>query len=281
MTRPDPMPEEEQQALLDAVTDDDAPWWLEEGDHDPRMTRRRRSTTWSRSSRSAVRSPRIRPARPRTRPGWAPPGRWARSPRRGEARASPDRRGVSRASTSSRAAQFATGMLMDTMPGRPELAGFAGAAAGDDDRYAGVSDDELAGVISALDRAEAQRVRPQARRGGRADPLAEKLHRDWRHISFARLLRTQALRTPGAAAARGSLATGRSRVGRACIAPLLDCQTANADCATGNGAGCLRSGLPGGLRPVYARHGRPAGNHSCKAAHGGICGTVLGRACWP
>jgi hypothetical protein len=29
------------------------------------------------------------------------------------------------------------------------------------------------------------------------DPLAEKLHRDWRHISFARLLRTQALGTPG------------------------------------------------------------------------------------
>ncbi len=31
----------------------------------------------------------------------------------------------------------------------------------------------------------------------RAYPLAEKLHRDWRHISFARLLRTQALRTSG------------------------------------------------------------------------------------
>lgn len=35
VTRPDPMPQEEQQTLLDAVTDDDAPWWLEEGDHDP------------------------------------------------------------------------------------------------------------------------------------------------------------------------------------------------------------------------------------------------------
>ena len=33
-----------------------------------------------------------------------------------------------------RAAQFATGMLMDTMPGRPELAGFADEAAGADDR---------------------------------------------------------------------------------------------------------------------------------------------------
>ena len=35
MTRPDPMTEEEQNALLDAVTDQDAPWWLEEGDPDP------------------------------------------------------------------------------------------------------------------------------------------------------------------------------------------------------------------------------------------------------
>ena len=57
--------------------------------------------------------------------------------------------------------------------------------------------------------------------------LAEKLHRDWRHISFARALRTQAYGRRGAAA-RGSLAIGRSRVGRACIAPLPDCQAAKA-----------------------------------------------------
>ena len=40
-------------------------------------------------------------------------------------------------------------------------------------------------------------LRGTAGRGTAADPLAEKLHRDWRHISFVRLLRTQALRTPG------------------------------------------------------------------------------------
>ena len=38
---------------------------------------------------------------------------------------------------------------------------------------------------------------PETFGGAGTDPLAEKLHRDWRHISFARLLRTQALRTPG------------------------------------------------------------------------------------
>ena len=35
VTRPDPMSEEDQQALLDAVTDDGEPWWLQEGDPDP------------------------------------------------------------------------------------------------------------------------------------------------------------------------------------------------------------------------------------------------------
>ena len=55
----------------------------------------------------------------------------------------------------SRAAGFAAGMLLDTMPGCGALAGFAAEAAGDDDRYHGASDDEVAGVISAWDRIEA------------------------------------------------------------------------------------------------------------------------------
>jgi hypothetical protein len=48
--------------------------------------------------------------------------------------------------------QFATGMLMDTMPGGPELARFADEAVGADDRFDGVSDDELLGVLCAWDR---------------------------------------------------------------------------------------------------------------------------------
>src|SRR5208283_5976860 len=55
----------------------------------------------------------------------------------------------------SRAAGFAAGMLLDTMPGCNALAGFAAEAAGDDDRYQGARDDEVAGVIAAWDRIEA------------------------------------------------------------------------------------------------------------------------------
>ncbi len=55
----------------------------------------------------------------------------------------------------SRAAGFAAGMLLDTMPGCNALAGFAAEAAGDDDRYHGARDDEVAGAIAAWDRVEA------------------------------------------------------------------------------------------------------------------------------
>ena len=55
----------------------------------------------------------------------------------------------------SRAAGFAAGMVLDTMPGCGALAGFAAEAAGDDDRYAGACDDEVAGAVAAWDRVEA------------------------------------------------------------------------------------------------------------------------------
>jgi hypothetical protein len=55
----------------------------------------------------------------------------------------------------SRAAGFGAGMALDVMPGCGALAGFAAEAAGDDDRYQGACDDEVAGAIAAWDRAEA------------------------------------------------------------------------------------------------------------------------------
>jgi hypothetical protein len=53
------------------------------------------------------------------------------------------------------ASGFAADGVLDALPGGMSLAFFAGNAAGDDDRYAGVSDNELDGVISAWNRAEA------------------------------------------------------------------------------------------------------------------------------
>ena len=55
----------------------------------------------------------------------------------------------------SRAAGFGAGMALDVMPGCGALAGFAAEAAGDDDRYAGACDDEVAGAVAAWDRVEA------------------------------------------------------------------------------------------------------------------------------
>ncbi len=50
---------------------------------------------------------------------------------------------------------FATGQPLDVAPGGAVLFSFAEDAAGDRDRFGGASDDELLGVICALDRAEA------------------------------------------------------------------------------------------------------------------------------
>jgi hypothetical protein len=55
----------------------------------------------------------------------------------------------------SRAAGFGAGMALDVMPGCGALAGFAAEAAGEDDRYQGACDDEVAGAIAAWDRVEA------------------------------------------------------------------------------------------------------------------------------
>ena len=57
--------------------------------------------------------------------------------------------------SSSRAAAFGTGLVLDVMPGCPDLAMLADQAAGEDDRYEGASDDELIGVLCAWDRLEA------------------------------------------------------------------------------------------------------------------------------
>ena len=156
VTRPDPMSGEEQQALLDAVTDQDAPWWLEEGDPDPQdddpppeecdlaqITAQCRQIAED-QARAAATAARL--------------GETGALAAIGAARRGPGQPGSARrfpGEYASRAAQFATGMLMDTMPGRPELATFADEAAGADDRFDGACDDEVLGVLCAWDRVEA------------------------------------------------------------------------------------------------------------------------------
>src|SRR5579859_4149028 len=53
------------------------------------------------------------------------------------------------------ASGFAAGNVLDGLPGGGTLAFYADNAAGDGDRYAGLSDDELDGAIAAWDRVEA------------------------------------------------------------------------------------------------------------------------------
>ena len=55
----------------------------------------------------------------------------------------------------SRTAGFASGKPLDTAPGCAALGLFLDDLAGDDDRYAGASDDELQGVVCGWDRIEA------------------------------------------------------------------------------------------------------------------------------
>ena len=80
--------------------------------------------------------------------------RSGRPPPAGAARVSPARRGCSPASRASPAAAFGPGMVFDVLPGCAQLAVAADAAA-EDDRFAGVSEAELVGLMCAWDRVEA------------------------------------------------------------------------------------------------------------------------------
>ena len=155
VTRPDPMTVEEQQALLDAVTDQDAPWWLEEGDPDPQEDPAPEDCDLAELSAQCrlIAEDRARAAATAARLGAT--GALAAI---GAARRGPGQPGSARrfpGEYPSRAAQFATGMLFDVMPGRRELAGFADEAAGAGDSFEGASDDEVLGVLCAWDRVEA------------------------------------------------------------------------------------------------------------------------------
>ena len=157
VTRPDWMTKEDLQASLDAVTDEDEPWWQAEGDPDPqddgppgeydlreigaqcRQAAEDQARAAATAARLGLTGAMAAVAALDGRRGPGQPGSAQVFP--GEYRG--------------RAAQFASGMLFDVMPGRPELAGFADAAAGPGDSFGGASDDELLGVLCAWDRVEA------------------------------------------------------------------------------------------------------------------------------
>ncbi len=125
VTRPDWMTEEDLQACLDAVTDEDEPWWQQEGDADPDddpppgdydlreidAEARRAAEDQARADATAARLgltgalgavAALNGRRGPGQPGSAQifPGEYA-----------------------GRAAQFASGMLFDVMPGRPSWPG--------------------------------------------------------------------------------------------------------------------------------------------------------------
>ena len=157
VTRPDWMSEEDLRASLDAVTAEDEPWWLEEGGPDPLddgppgeydlreigAQCRQAAEDQARAAASAARLGLT----------GAMAAVAALNGRRGPGQ--PGSAEVFPGEYPGRAAPFASGMLFDVMPGRPELAGFADAAAGPGDSFGGVSDDELLGVLCAWDRLEA------------------------------------------------------------------------------------------------------------------------------
>ena len=157
VTRPDWMTGEDLRASLDAVAAEDEPWWLEEGGPDPQdddppgeydlreidAQCRQISEDQARAAANAARLGLT----------GAMAAVAALNGRRGPGQ--PGSAEVFPGEYPGRAAQFASGMLFDVMPGRPELAGFADAAAGAGDSFGDASDDEVLGVLCAWDRLEA------------------------------------------------------------------------------------------------------------------------------
>ena len=103
------------------------------------------------------------PPRPARKTRTPRPGQGSRAPAGVPRAVPPARRGPGEPGSARRtegdspgpAGAFATGHLLDVAPGGGALHGLAEHAAGPGDRFAGASDDELTGMICALDRTEA------------------------------------------------------------------------------------------------------------------------------
>src|SRR5690242_19359998 len=136
-SRPDPMTPEEREAWLDHLAEADEPPDLDD-EEDGKDVAPLTAEELAEAREGAAAGPAV----------WA-----AVAGRRGPGQ--PGSARVYPGESASRAASFGPGMALDVMPACPGLALSADAAAGDDDSYQGVSDDELLGVLSAWDRLEA------------------------------------------------------------------------------------------------------------------------------
>jgi hypothetical protein len=174
---------------------------------------------------------------------------------------------------------FASGLPLDTMPGGLVLMSFADDAAGEDDRYAGVTDDELIGVICAWDRVQShaaarkhgasaelirRRPAPGCALGGpsrmpagwqefTADELAPALAQSaWAATAVLELAWDLAVKLPGTAAAfrAGILPENKARIIAAATQLLTPDQARAAEALVLDRAGTL---TPGGLRAAIAR----------------------------
>jgi len=185
-------------------------------------------------------------------------------------RRGPDQPGSARVfpgESASPAASFGPGMVLDVLPGCPQLAVAADAAVGEDDSFTGVSEAELIGIVCAWDRVEAhaaaRKLAAIAELGRRnpapedaeftADELAcalgESRARADELIGTAGDLDT---RLPGTQAAlrEGALSLGKARLIGMATALLDPAEAAAAEQKVLDRAARL---TPGGLRAAIAR----------------------------
>ena len=169
--------------------------------------------------------------------------------------------------SASPAASFGPGMPLDLEPGGAGLAVAADAAAGEDDRFAGVSEAELIGVVCAWDRVEAHaaaRKLMAIAELSRRDPAPEDAEFTADQLAYA-LGESRAraddllgladhlqARLPGTAAALldGTISLGKARVIATATALLDPAEARAAEAKVLDRAAGL---TPGGLRAAIAR----------------------------
>jgi Domain of unknown function (DUF222) len=179
----------------------------------------------------------------------------------------------------SRAAGFATGKPLDVAPGCATLGLFAEDAAGDGDRYAGATDDEVLGAICAWDRveahasarkhaAEAELIRRRPARGCRPEGQAQ-MPTAWDEFTCAELAPALGqsrgaaedqlglawdleVKLPGTRAAfwAGIVNAEKAEIIAAATAVLDPAEARDAEALVLDRAGSL---TPGGLRSAIAR----------------------------